>query len=140
MLDTSSIEPLYLWRISVVPKYTISLGFLDNLKDDLSYAVRRRVFAAFMRACAPLPASRAALFTTPNRWFPVELHTFLPVVHWLPKPAFRRVLRTLGYGALSLDLRRLKTAVDRGGSRVLTLRNVLSAAHSFLRIGLRRLR
>ena len=31
------------------------------------------------------------------------------------------------------------TAIDRGGSRVLTLRNVFSAARSFLRIGLRRL-
>jgi hypothetical protein len=23
--------------------------------------------------------------TTPNRWFPVELHTRLPLVHWLPE-------------------------------------------------------
>ena len=22
--------------------------------------------------------------TTPNRWFPVEVHTRLPLVHWLP--------------------------------------------------------
>jgi SAM-dependent methyltransferase len=28
--------------------------------------------------------------TTPNRWFPVEVHTRLPLVHWLPKrPAGR---------------------------------------------------
>lgn len=180
----------------MVPKYTTSLGFLDDLKEDLSYAVRKRVFAAFLRACGPSPGSRAAdfgvtaershpthafferlyphpgsltaigredsdwipeefpgvtflkadlrsipvpdlhfdvgicnavvehagdpaaqrhlvhevcrtcrrvLFTTPNRWFPVELHTFLPLVHWLPKPAFRGILRTLGYGALSLE-------------------------------------
>ncbi len=25
--------------------------------------------------------------TTPNRWFPVEVHTLLPLVHWLPRPA-----------------------------------------------------
>jgi SAM-dependent methyltransferase len=23
--------------------------------------------------------------TTPNRWFPVEVHTLLPLVHWLPR-------------------------------------------------------
>jgi SAM-dependent methyltransferase len=23
--------------------------------------------------------------TTPNRWFPIEVHTLLPVVHWLPR-------------------------------------------------------
>jgi hypothetical protein len=25
--------------------------------------------------------------TTPNRWFPVEVHTKLPLVHWLPERA-----------------------------------------------------
>lgn len=40
--------------------------------------------------------SRNVMFTTPNKGFPVELHTFLPFVHWLPDPAFRRTLRWLG--------------------------------------------
>ncbi len=34
--------------------------------------------------------------TTPNRWFPVELHTFLPLLHWLPGPTHQAVLRRLG--------------------------------------------
>ena len=25
--------------------------------------------------------------TTPNRWFPVEVHTLLPLAHWLPRAA-----------------------------------------------------
>jgi len=29
--------------------------------------------------------------TTPNRWFPLELHTRLPLVHWLPESAASRV-------------------------------------------------
>ena len=28
--------------------------------------------------------------TTPNRWFPVEVHTRLPLVHWLPDAAAHR--------------------------------------------------
>ena len=28
--------------------------------------------------------------TTPNRWFPVEVHTRLPLVHWLPEPLAHR--------------------------------------------------
>ena len=44
---------------------------------------------------------RRALFTTPNKGFPVELHTFLPFVHWLPDAMFRAILRTLGYGSLA---------------------------------------
>ena len=41
--------------------------------------------------------SRNVMFTTPNRWFPVELHTFLPLVHWFPDRLYRRLLRTLGF-------------------------------------------
>jgi SAM-dependent methyltransferase len=28
--------------------------------------------------------SRRVFVTTPNRWFPLEVHTLLPFVHWLP--------------------------------------------------------
>ena len=44
---------------------------------------------------------RRALFTTPNKGFPVELHTFLPFVHWLPDRTFRTILQRLGYGSLA---------------------------------------
>ncbi|MBJ7574834.1 class I SAM-dependent methyltransferase [Luteimonas sp. MC1828] len=48
--------------------------------------------------------SRKGVFlTTPNRWFPVEFHTVLPVVHWLPKPWFRALLRRLGHRELSRE-------------------------------------
>jgi SAM-dependent methyltransferase len=40
--------------------------------------------------------SRRFFLTTPNRWFPLELHTFVPMVHWLPQPTHQRVLRALG--------------------------------------------
>ena len=40
--------------------------------------------------------ARTVFITTPDRRFPVELHTFLPLVHWLPQPIHQRILRTLG--------------------------------------------
>src|SRR5262245_29480392 len=40
--------------------------------------------------------SRRVYFTTPNRWFPVEVHTRTPLLHWLPKPYFDRYLRRRG--------------------------------------------
>jgi len=43
-------------------------------------------------------ARRGVCLTTPNRWFPIEFHTQLPLVHWLPKPACRAVFRRIGLG------------------------------------------
>lgn len=48
-------------------------------------------------------ARRAVFITTPNRWFPVEVHTVLPFVHWLPAPWFRAILRRLGHDMLSRE-------------------------------------
>lgn len=41
-------------------------------------------------------ARRLVCITTPNRWFPVEVHTSLPLIHWLPAERYRTVLRTIG--------------------------------------------
>jgi len=41
-------------------------------------------------------ARRGIFVTTPNRWFPVEFHTLLPLAHWLPRRLFRRVLVGIG--------------------------------------------
>jgi methyltransferase family protein len=36
--------------------------------------------------------ARRVFVTTPNRFFPVEVHTLLPFVHWLPQRARARVI------------------------------------------------
>jgi hypothetical protein len=36
--------------------------------------------------------ARRVFVTTPNRWFPLEVHTLLPLVHWLPAGARERVI------------------------------------------------
>jgi len=43
-----------------------------------------------------LRVSRRFFLTTPNRWFPVEFHTLLPLVHWLPQRTHQALLRGLG--------------------------------------------
>lgn len=40
-------------------------------------------------------ACKGIFVTTPNRWFPVEFHTVLPLVHWLPPVVFRAFLRQI---------------------------------------------
>lgn len=43
-----------------------------------------------------LRVGRRVFLTTPNRRFPVEVHTRLPLVHWLPDALSHRVYRALG--------------------------------------------
>lgn len=40
--------------------------------------------------------ARNAFVTTPNRFFPVEVHTRTPLLHYLPKPVFERYLHWVG--------------------------------------------
>jgi hypothetical protein len=47
--------------------------------------------------------SRRCFLTTPNRWFPVEVHTRLPLLHWLPAPLFRRLIAALGFDFYSRE-------------------------------------
>lgn len=50
---------------------------------------------ALVRECARV-ARKAIFLTTPNRWFPIEFHTVLPLIHWLPKRTFRAIMRRVG--------------------------------------------
>jgi SAM-dependent methyltransferase len=43
-----------------------------------------------------LRVSRKFFIITPNRQFPVEFHTFLPLIHWLPQSLHQWILRQLG--------------------------------------------
>ena len=46
---------------------------------------------------------KSFFLTTPNRYFPVEFHTLLPLVHWLPKPWFRCLMRATGRDFFALE-------------------------------------
>lgn len=94
------------------------LPFADFSFDFVhASAVLEHVGASFRQAAmlaeAYRVARKAVFLTTPNRWFPVEFHTVLPLVHWLPPPAFRALLRRLGRGFFaSEDNLNLLSAAD----------------------------
>ena len=58
-----------------------------------SRARQRRMLEECLRV-----GRRAVCLTTPNRWFPVEFHTQLPFLHWLPTDVRRPLFQKLGYG------------------------------------------
>jgi len=42
--------------------------------------------------------ARGVFVTTPNRWFPLDPHTLLPLAHWLPEgPRRERLFRARGF-------------------------------------------
>lgn len=78
-----------------------SLPFTDNSFDYVhSSAVLEHVGNVFQQMAFIAEARRVArkgvFLTTPNRWYPVEFHTVLPVIHWLPRKIFRRILVAIG--------------------------------------------
>lgn len=46
---------------------------------------------------------REVILITPNRWFPLETHTKILFLHWLPKQVFRNLLRFLGMNFFSKE-------------------------------------
>jgi len=71
-----------------------------------------------------LRVGRRVFLTTPNRRFPLEVHTRLPLVHWLPEPVAGRVYRATGKGwgeEIHLLSRRGLASLFPGRVRVLDL-------------------
>jgi hypothetical protein len=74
-------------------------GAFDHVHSSavLEHVGSRTNQARFLRELWRVAA--CSLFvTTPNRAFPIEFHTVLPLVHWLPPAYFRAFLRRSGRG------------------------------------------
>lgn len=48
----------------------------------------------FIAEC--LRVSKAFFLTTPNRFFPMDFHTLIPIVHWFPQKLHQTILRKVG--------------------------------------------
>jgi SAM-dependent methyltransferase len=67
------------------------LYFSNAVIEHVGARDRQRVFVA-----EAIRVSKRVFLTTPNRWFPIEVHTRLPLVHWLPEPVAGRVYDVVG--------------------------------------------
>ena len=60
-----------------------SNAVLEHVGTEDARTERQTLFLSEIRR-----VSRRAFITTPNRWFPLEIHTRTPLLHWLPKRTF----------------------------------------------------
>ncbi|WP_026659353.1 methyltransferase domain-containing protein [Butyrivibrio sp. AC2005] len=73
------------------------LPFEDNRFDALfcsavlEHVGNRADQEFFLNEC--LRVSRKVFLTTPYRYFPLEMHTFIPFLHWLPWNWFQKIVR-----------------------------------------------
>ena len=72
--------------------------------------------------------SKRGMITTPNRGFPIETHTRVPLLHWMGKENFDKFLRLIGkdfaigdymYLLGKADLKRLASAVGLKNYRII---------------------
>lgn len=105
--DASFLETRYP-GLKFVHANALTLPFEDGAFDYVhssavlehvgNFANQKRMIAECVRV-----ARKGVFLTTPNRWFPVEFHTQLPLLHWLPKPWFRSILSGLGQHELARE-------------------------------------
>lgn len=64
----------------------VSFAVLEHVGDQKA---QRRFISELLRV------SRKVFLTTPDRSFPVEVHTFIPFLHWLPQNWHQQCLKAL---------------------------------------------
>jgi SAM-dependent methyltransferase len=131
-VETPNEFPLRYPRVRVVQYDGIHFPFKDKAFDVcwsnavLEHVGDENTMVIFLKEIKRV--ARTVFLTTPNKYFPVEVHTRTPLLHFFPKPVFDSYLRRIGKGwaagdymhLLSLKpLRRLLEAAGMNGYRVI---------------------
>lgn len=87
--------------LKFVRSSALQMPFEDNAFDVVFSAAtlehvgsrdsQKKMLEECYRVC-----KKGMFITTPNKWYPVDFHTLLPFVHWLPRLISTRILCALG--------------------------------------------
>ena len=97
------------------------LPFPDKMFDIvfsaavLEHVGSRKKQSFFVREI--MRVSKRFFLTTPNRWFPIEVHTSTPLLHYLPPEIYRSIYRRLGFNFYASE--ETLNILDRGSVRKL---------------------
>jgi SAM-dependent methyltransferase len=75
------------------PDGSFDIGFSNAVVEHVGdRSAQRRFVHELLRTC------KRVFIATPNAAFPIDPHTLLPFIHWLPRRARNRLLRWAGQG------------------------------------------
>lgn len=89
---------VYDGKIFPFPDHSFDVCWSNAVIEHVGEKERQILFIKEIKRVA-----KVAFITTPNRFFPVEVHTRIPLLHYLPKKVFDFCLRLLGQGWASGD-------------------------------------
>jgi SAM-dependent methyltransferase len=69
------------------PDKSFDVVFSNSVIEHVGDGDRQRQFAKECMRCG-----NGCYVQTPNKWFPVDPHTFLLFAHWLPKKVFNKIM------------------------------------------------
>lgn len=108
--DCSSLVETFGLKAFVFNKPGERLPFADRQFDILfcsavlEHVGTREDQIFFLRECQRV--AKKVFLSTPNRYFPLEMHTFIPFLHWLPWKLFQKIV-LVTKGPFWADIRNL---------------------------------
>jgi len=71
-----------------IPSHSFEVVFSNSVIEHVGSFDRQRQFAAECARCG-----RGYYVQTPNKWFPLDPHTFMLFAHWLPQRWYTKLMR-----------------------------------------------
>ena len=106
-LDCSSLKKNFT-KVKFIKGDARKMKFRNNSFDTvyssatIEHVGSRSNQKKFVKECCRV--SRKDIFiTTPNKFYPIEFHTKLPLLHFLPSKIYRKILIHLGYSFFSKE-------------------------------------
>ena len=137
-LDCSSLKKKFT-KVKFIKGDARKMKFRNNSFDTvyssatIEHVGSRSNQKKFVKECYRV--SRKDIFiTTPNKFYPIEFHTKLPLLHFLPSKIYRKILIHLGYSFFSKEKNlNLLTARDlKNICFFLKIKNYKIIRHKFL--------
>ncbi|HKP63998.1 MAG TPA: methyltransferase domain-containing protein [Polyangiales bacterium] len=87
------------------PDAAFDIAHSNAVIEHVGCRESQRLFLSELRRVA-----RSGMITTPNKYFPIETHTLLPLLHWTDEHKFRERLQRIGVSRLERLYRKLGLA------------------------------